>query len=167
ATTTFAREIEWLRSLADLPGVAETLAALPVYRTYVEPWSGLVEEADRAAVDAARAPEELRRALLLEEGRGDEFVTRFQQTSPPVTAKGVEDTAFYRYNRLLALNEVGGDPARFGISVDAVHRAVASRPAGGLLTLSTHDTKRSADLRARLAALTWIPDEWAAHVERM
>src|SRR5207244_4325211 len=82
------------------------LAALPVYRTYVEPWTGRVDDADRAAVEATRAPEELRRALLLEDRGHDEFVTRFQQTSPPVTAKGVEDTAFYRYNRLLALNEV-------------------------------------------------------------
>ena len=62
---------------------------------------------------------------------------------------------------------MGGEPARFGISVEAFHRAVAARPAGGLLSLSTHDTKRSADVRARLAALTWIPDEWAAHVEQM
>jgi len=167
AETTFAREVEWLRSLADLPAIPETLAALPVYRTYVEPWSGRVEDDDVAAVSAAAPPEELRRVLLLEERGQDEFVTRFQQTSPPVTAKGIEDTAFYRYNRLLALNEVGGEPARFGISVQEFHRAIASRPAGGLLSLSTHDTKRSADVRARLAALTWIPDEWAAHVERM
>src|SRR3954453_19167213 len=160
AETTFSREVEWLRSLADLPGIPEALAGVPIYRTYVEPWSGRVEDEDVAAVSAAAPPEELRRVLLLEERGHDEFVTRFQQTSPPVTAKGIEDTAFYRYNRLLALNEVGGEPARFGISVEAFHRAVAARPAGGLLSLSTHDTKRSADVRARLAALTWIPDEW-------
>src|SRR3954452_20293622 len=81
ATTTFAREIEWLRSLSDLPAIPETLAALPIYRTYVEPWSGRVEEADVAAVEAASPREELRRALLLERDGRDEFVTRFQQTS--------------------------------------------------------------------------------------
>src|SRR4051794_36466156 len=167
ATGTFAREVEWLRSLGDLPGIPETLAALPIYRTYVEPWSGRVEKADREAIGAAAPPEELRRVLELRERGHDEFVTRFQQTSPPVTAKGVEDTAFYRYNRLLALNEVGGDPGRFGISVAEFHAAVASRPPGGLLTLSTHDTKRSADVRARLAALTWVPDEWASLVARL
>ena len=174
ATTTFARELEWLRSLADLPGVAETLAALPVYRTYVEPRSGLVDEADRAVVDAARPPEELRRALLLESDpptlpTRDEFVTRFQQTSPPVTAKGVEDTAFYRYNRLLALNEVGGDPALFGISVDELHAGNAERARRfprGLLALSTHDTKRSADVRARIGALSGMAAEWRERVLR-
>src|SRR3954449_3800961 len=167
ATGTFSREIEWLRSLSDLPGIPEALAALPIYRTYVEPWSGRVEDDDVRAVDAAAPPDELRDVLLLRDRDHDEFVTRFQQTSPPVTAKGIEDTAFYRYNRLLALNEVGGDPSRFGISVGEFHAAVASRPAGGLLTLSTHDTKRSADVRARLAALTWVADEWRALVAEL
>ena len=69
--------------------------------------------------------------LLLEEGGHDEFVTRFQQTSPPVTAKGVEDTAFYRYHRLLALNEVGGDPGPFGLSVDAFHAGQRASARGG------------------------------------
>ena len=164
AATTFAREVDWLRSLADLPGIAEALAALPVYRTYVEPWSGRVEEADRQAIAAAGMPEELARVLLLEDRGHDEFVTRFQQTSPPVTAKGVEDTAFYRYGRLLALNEVGGDPGRFGISVADFHAAGAERAERfprNLLVSSTHDTKRSGDVRARLAALSWMPERWA------
>src|SRR5262249_57319995 len=109
----------------DVPDLEAALASLPVYRTYVEPWSGRVEEADRAAV--AGLPEALRRVLLLEEPGHDEFVTRFQQTSGAVMAKGVEDTAFYRYVRLLALNEVGSDPGRFGISVEEFHRANAGR----------------------------------------
>src|SRR5215217_8231103 len=117
ATTTFAREVARLRSLLDEPGIADALAALPIYRTYVEPATGTVDEADRAAIAAAGIEGRLADVLLLRERGHDEFVTRFQQTSPPVTAKGVEDTAFYRYNRLLALNEVGGDPGRFGISV--------------------------------------------------
>jgi (1->4)-alpha-D-glucan 1-alpha-D-glucosylmutase len=169
ATTTFSREIDWLRSLADLPGVPEALAALPVYRTYVEPWSGKVSDADVVAVDEAMPPLELRRALLLDEPGCDEFVTRFQQTSPPVTAKGIEDTAFYRYNRLLALNEVGGDPGQWSLTVDDLHALNAERARRfpeGLLALSTHDTKRSADVRARIGALAGMAGEWREHVAR-
>jgi (1->4)-alpha-D-glucan 1-alpha-D-glucosylmutase len=167
ATTTFAREVARLRSLLDEPAVADALAALPVYRTYVEPWNGRVEEADRVAVDAAGIDGRLRAALLLDERGHDEFVTRFQQTSPPVTAKGTEDTAFYRYLRLLALNEVGGDPARFGIGVADFHAANlrrAERFPRGLLVTQTHDTKRSGDVRARLGVLASIPGEWRQHV---
>ena len=79
-------------------------------------------------------------------------------------AKGVEDTAFYRYVRLLALNEVGGDPGRFGIDVDTFHAGNMKRLPLNLLVSSTHDTKRSGDVRARLCALTAIPDEWAGAV---
>ena len=113
--------------------------------------------------------ERLARALLLEERGHDEFVVRFQQTSPPVTAKGVEDTAFYRYLRLLALNEVGGDPARFGMSVEAFHaanEARALRAPRGLLVTQTHDTKRGGDVRARLGALASMPREWGERVRR-
>jgi (1->4)-alpha-D-glucan 1-alpha-D-glucosylmutase len=169
ATTTFERELAWLRRLADLPGIPEALAALPVYRTYVEPWSGRVEEADREAVRAARAPAELERVLLLEDRGHDEFVTRFQQTSPPVMAKGVEDTALYRYHRLLALNEVGGDPERFGLSVEAFHaanRERAERFPTNLLVTSTHDTKRSGDVRGRIGALAGMADAWGERVRR-
>jgi len=102
--------------------------------------------------------------LLLEERGHDEFVTRFQQTTGAVMAKGVEDTAFYRYVRLLALNEVGGDPGRFAISVGEFHRLNAARPAYGLLAGTTHDTKRSADVRARIGVLAGIADEWAERV---
>jgi (1->4)-alpha-D-glucan 1-alpha-D-glucosylmutase len=105
--------------------------------------------------------------LLLEEQGHDEFVTRFQQTTPPVMAKGVEDTAFYRYSRLLALNEVGGDPGRFGLSFDDFHAGQAKRAPNSLLTTFTHDTKRSADVRARIAALTWMPGEWAPLVRSL
>jgi (1->4)-alpha-D-glucan 1-alpha-D-glucosylmutase len=176
ATTTFQREVDWLQRLApDLDGIPEALADLPVYRTYVEPWSGQVDPLDRRYVEAARMPRELAGALLLEEGGNrSEFVTRFQQTSPPVTAKGVEDTAFYRYNRLLALNEVGGDPGRFGITIEQMHAGNlerAQRFPRNLLVSSTHDTKRSADVRARIGTLaspdlredfaalarTWVP----------
>jgi (1->4)-alpha-D-glucan 1-alpha-D-glucosylmutase len=82
-----------------------------------------------------------------------------------VMAKGVEDTAYYRYNRFVALNEVGGDPGRFGLDAHAFHRALAERKQQyprGMTTLATHDTKRGEDVRARLAVLTELPDEWAA-----
>ncbi len=162
ATTTFQRELDWLHRLApqfDTDTLAQALADLPVYRTYVEPWSGTVADRDREEIAAAGIPDELAQVLLLETG-GDattDFVTRFQQTSPPVTAKGIEDTAFYRYNRLLALNEVGGDPGRFGIDVATFHQGNlerAERFPRNLLVSTTHDTKRSADVRARIGALT-------------
>jgi (1->4)-alpha-D-glucan 1-alpha-D-glucosylmutase len=168
ATTTFAREVVRLRELLDVDGIAEALAALPIYRTYVEPWSGRVEEADREAI-AAAADGRLADVLALRERGHDELVTRFQQTSPPIMAKGIEDTAFYRHLRLLALNEVGGDPARFGLSVDAFHAANARRAERfprGLLVTQTHDTKRSGDVRARIGALSTMAREWAALAER-
>jgi (1->4)-alpha-D-glucan 1-alpha-D-glucosylmutase len=170
ATTTFAREVARLRALHGSdphPLIAEALAALPVYRTYVEPWSGRADEADLRAI-AVAADGRLADVLALRERGHDEFVTRFQQTSPPVTAKGVEDTAFYRHLRLLALNEVGGDPARFGLSVDAFHAANGERAARfprGLLVTQTHDTKRSGDVRARIGALSTMAEEWVAMAE--
>jgi (1->4)-alpha-D-glucan 1-alpha-D-glucosylmutase len=107
--------------------------------------------------------------LALRERGHDELVARFQQTSPPVTAKGVEDTAFYRHLRLLALNEVGGDPGRFGLSVDDFHAANVARAERfprGLLVTQTHDTKRSGDVRARIGALSTMAAEWAALAQR-
>jgi (1->4)-alpha-D-glucan 1-alpha-D-glucosylmutase len=173
---TFGPELERLaRELppdggVDLDTLARALASLPVYRTYVEPESGLVTDEDRRAIAAAEMDPRLAGMLLLERPAPPGFVTRFQQTTPAVTAKGVEDTALYRYGRLLALNEVGGDPGRFGISVDQFHFACVERarrfPAS-LLTTQTHDAKRSADVRARLTALASIPGEWEAQVERL
>ncbi|MDX6701859.1 MAG: (1-_4)-alpha-D-glucan 1-alpha-D-glucosylmutase [Baekduia sp.] len=169
ATTTFTPEVERLRRLwPEVLDLEAALSALPVYRTYVEPDTGRVEAADRQALAEAEhhgLPAAIRRVLVLDDASVPaEFVWRFQQTTPPVMAKGVEDTAFYRYVRLLALNEVGGDPSRFGISVDTFHEGNAKRPTHNLLVSSTHDTKRSGDVRARLCALTAIPDEWAGAV---
>jgi (1->4)-alpha-D-glucan 1-alpha-D-glucosylmutase len=169
ARTTFAPEVE--RLLRDAPqrvtGLERALASLPVYRTYVEPRSGRVEEADREAVAEAGLPSSLARVLALETPGWDAFVTRFQQTTPPVMAKGVEDTAFYRYARLLALNDVGGDPGRFSVSVADFHagnRERAERFPRNLLVTQTHDTKRSGDVRARIGALAGMPEAFAAHV---
>jgi (1->4)-alpha-D-glucan 1-alpha-D-glucosylmutase len=172
ATGAFAPEIEWLAGVADVPGGAEALAgavaSFPVYRTYVEPEAGVVDAADREAVAAASdMPADIAGMLLLDRPVPAEFVTRFQQTTPPVVAKGVEDTAFYRYARLLALCDVGGDPGRFGIGVQRFHEANAERARRfpeAMLTTMTHDTKRSADVRARIAALTWMPDRWEERV---
>jgi (1->4)-alpha-D-glucan 1-alpha-D-glucosylmutase len=160
ATTTFSREVERLRRIHDPGDLEEALARLPVYRTYVR--DGVFADADREALAAAGRPE-------LFDGAPEEFVSRFQQTSPPVTAKGIEDTAFYRYLRLLALNDVGGDPGRFGISVAQFHAANAERARRfprNLLVTQTHDTKRSGDARARVGALSGLAEEWVEHVRR-
>jgi (1->4)-alpha-D-glucan 1-alpha-D-glucosylmutase len=158
--TTFVPEVKRLRRLCDTPQLEEALSSLPVYRTYIPP----VEDADREALEGNPL-----RDLLLAGNAPEEFVTRFQQTTPAVMAKGVEDTELYRYVRLLALNEVGGDPTRFGISVEDFHRGSlerARRFPRGLLITQTHDTKRSGDARARIGALAGMAEEWAAQVER-
>jgi (1->4)-alpha-D-glucan 1-alpha-D-glucosylmutase len=158
ATTTFKPEAEWLeREWPGVEGVPRALASLPVYRTYIvgEPAPEDVEVLEEAGL----------REWLAGAPRG--FVARFQQTTPPVMAKGVEDTAFYRYARLLALNDVGGDPGRFGIPVEEFHRANAVRAErfpDNLLVTQTHDTKRSGDVRARIGALSGMAAEWAARV---
>ena len=98
-----------------------------------------------------------------------DFALRFQQTTGPVMAKGVEDTAFYRYNRLVSLNDVGGDPGRFGTSVADFHahnRRIAAEWPSTQLATSTHDTKRSEDVRARIGLLSEIPAQWATAVRR-
>jgi (1->4)-alpha-D-glucan 1-alpha-D-glucosylmutase len=126
------------------------------------------EENVTAALALALASQPLYRGYIPPAGAG-EFITRFQQTSPAIMAKGVEDTAFYRYCRLLALNEVGSDPGRFSLSVDAFHAHNAERAVlypEALLTTMTHDAKRSADVRARIVALTWFPQEWTALIRR-
>ncbi len=159
-------------------------ATLPVYRTYVRAADGFVAPGDAALISemveraAARRldldPElfELLGRILRLELDGPlahELAMRFQQLTPPAMAKGVEDTSFYRHHRLVALNEVGGDPGRFGVGADAFHRAMeeaaSTWPAAGLV-LSTHDTKRSADVRARLALVTADPAGWRGLVER-
>jgi (1->4)-alpha-D-glucan 1-alpha-D-glucosylmutase len=155
---TFDREVQRLRALHDPGDLEAALARLPIYRTYVR--DGVFAPEDRAALVAAGRPE-------LFDGAPEEFVSRFQQTSPPVTAKGIEDTAFYRYLRLLALNDVGGDPGRWGVSVTEFHAANAVRAERfprALLCTQTHDTKRSGDARARLGVLSAIAPEWEAHV---
>jgi len=162
--------------------LVELLVAVPVYRAYVVPGEPTPAESREVVCTAAAAARErlaedrqgtldlLVELALGDQGRGphrDEFVVRFQQTCGPVMAKGVEDTAFYRWLRLTSLNEVGGDPAHLGVPVDELHtwcsRQLATWP-DAMTTLSTHDTKRSEDVRARLACLAEQPQEWAEQV---
>src|SRR5581483_6365141 len=106
-----------------------------------------------------------------EEERADRcrFAMKFQQLTGPVMAKGVEDTAFYIFNRLVSLNEVGGDPAMFGVAPEQFHRQSANRRRRWpheLLASSTHDTKRSEDVRARIDVVSEMPREWRAALNR-
>lgn len=150
--------------------LAELLACFDVYRTYLP---AAAERLEDAMTEAVRRRPDLAEPLAQLGVRlgtpGDELAVRLQQTSGGVMAKGVEDTALYRWTRFAALNEVGGDPALFGLSPQEFHAANAARqdrwPAG-MTTLSTHDTKRCEDVRARMAVLAEIPDEWAAAVRR-
>jgi (1->4)-alpha-D-glucan 1-alpha-D-glucosylmutase len=164
--------------------MVELAASFPVYRTYVRPQDGVAGKADTVWIELAEAAARrgrpdldpklfvfLRDLLLLrlsgqQEG---EFVVRFQQLTGAVMAKGVEDTAFYCYNRLASLNEVGGDPGQFGLNVDAFHESCRGQQAnwpGSMLSTSTHDTKRSEDVRARLNLLSEIPERWCEAVSR-
>ncbi len=164
--------------------IRELIACFPVYRTYITGETG-VSEADRQVIlRAVRAAKRrnaaidtsifdfLRDILLLEKGGNSdlethrlrlEFVLKFQQCTSPMMAKGLEDTAFYIFNRLTALNEVGGDPQRFGCSLETFHEKSRARMADTpqtLLATTTHDTKRSEDLRARIAVLSELPEDW-------
>jgi (1->4)-alpha-D-glucan 1-alpha-D-glucosylmutase len=161
----------------------ELVACFPVYRTYIRPESGVASRADVAQVEravrlaCAKRPDLaecvgwIGEVLLLRNAadRSAPFIRRFQQLTGPAMAKGVEDTAFYCFNRFVALNDVGGNPGQFGGSAGEFHAAcVRSRRhwPGSMLATSTHDTKRSEDVRARLALLSEIPDAWAAAVRR-
>jgi (1->4)-alpha-D-glucan 1-alpha-D-glucosylmutase len=170
--------------------VREVIACFPVYRTYAEPGREL-SDYDRQVIDrAVRAARRrnpgmeasifqfLRETLLLrfpenidEADRAEHlrFVMKFQQCTGPITAKGIEDTAFYIYNRLAALNEVGGEPDHLGVTPETFHKQNAARLAEfphSMLASSTHDTKRGEDVRARLAGISEIPDTWRRAVQR-
>jgi (1->4)-alpha-D-glucan 1-alpha-D-glucosylmutase len=169
--------------------VREVIACFSVYRTYLDP-AQPAEESDRRVIHRALALarrrnhalehsvfEFLRDVLLppkdnphpVDEELRRTFVLKFQQCTGPIAAKGVEDTAFYVFNQLVALNEVGGDPAAAGLSLETFHRQNAMHLAEFphcLLATSTHDTKRSEDVRARLAVLAEIPEEWGRSARR-
>jgi (1->4)-alpha-D-glucan 1-alpha-D-glucosylmutase len=170
--------------------VRETIACFPVYRTYLAPGQPVTEE-DRQIVERAIAAAKRRNPAMEEsifnflrdvllfrfppnldaKARADHthFVLKFQQATGPIMAKGLEDTVFYIYNRLSALNEVGGEPQQFGLSVEAFHQWNIERQRnwpGTLLATSTHDTKRSEDVRARIAAISEVPELWRRSLQR-
>lgn len=168
----------------------EIIACFPVYRTYV---SHEASASDRVIIQRAARRARMMSPLLgreifdficdtlslrepqngpaSEEYRAQQrkFTGKFQQLTSPVMAKGVEDTALYIFNRLLSLNEVGGEPAKFGRTPQELHTFLRNRAAmslGGLSPLSTHDTKRSEDIRARINVLSEMPEEWGRRIER-
>jgi malto-oligosyltrehalose synthase len=171
--------------------LVEVSAAFPVYRTYVTEDTFELSAAEKNYVDEAMANAKTRASSSDSEALGfihnllllrppenlaasekvlcREFVMRFQQLTGPVTAKGLEDTTFYNFNRLISLNEVGGDPDSFGISVDQFHQhnlEKAKRWPHSLLATATHDTKRGEDVRARINVLSELPDEWRIAISR-
>ena len=164
--------------------IREVAACFDLYRSYVEPTRGEITDEDREhigqAIECAKQKRKdigaglfdfMRGVLTLEvKGKKEaEFLMRFQQFTPPVTAKGMEDTAFYCYNRLVAMCEVGGDPGSNGISVKDFHAYNAKMQATHphtMITLSTHDTKRSDDVRARLAVLSEMPAKFGGALNR-
>lgn len=150
--------------------MAELLAAMPVYRAYLVPGEEPPAESLRVIGSAAELaatrtdPDAVRRAAELVIGGPPETVVGFQQACGPVMAKGVEDTALYRWYPLACLNEVGGEPDRFSVTAEEFHAFCLRMSPNTMTTLSTHDTKRSEDVRARLAVLSEIPGEWAEAV---
>jgi len=174
-----------LKSLRD--ALSEIVACFPVYRTYVTEQAA--SESDRAyineAVNCAKERSSttetsvydfIRQVLLTSQGQGHaqfyqrsviHFAMKFQQYTSALMAKGVEDTSFYRYNRLVSLNDVGGDPLRFGITPEQFHHEIAHRSRSWpneMSATSTHDSKRSEDVRARINVLSEIPVEWHRRV---
>lgn len=167
----------------------DVIACFPVYRTYISKdeeitkcrdyikWAtGLAKKYSR--ITDTSIFDFIEKILLLELETDTEshryknmlkFTLKFQQYTGPLMAKGFEDTCFYRYNRLIALNEVGGEPSRFGVSVEEFHQANLNRMEvmpNSMLNTSTHDTKRSEDFRARVCVISEIPDEWQKAVKR-
>jgi len=173
----FSRE-QWREALIELA------ANFSVYRTYIHAEENFISEDDLQFVKQATAkakkflpdlsPElfDFLSGLLFLKFRGEwenEFVARFQQLTSPAMAKGVEDTAFYCLNRFASINEVGGDPGKFGLSVAEFHKFCGELQAHwphSMLCSSTHDTKRSEDVRARMNLLSEIPNEWRETVLR-
>jgi len=174
-----------------LEAIRETVACFPVYRTYIDE-RGQVSESDRRYIEEAIVRARRRnqntsaaifdflRDILLLKSRGAfvsaenyrkrlHFALKFQQLTGPVMAKGMEDTACYVYNRFVSVNEVGGSPGEFGVAVEEFHagnQARTQRWSSAMLSTSTHDSKRSEDVRARLNVLSEVPRAWSAEVMR-
>lgn len=169
--------------------IREIIACFPVYRTYIDP-DLPVSDADAAVINQAialarRKNSSLERSIFdfirtvllapadsahtVDEQMRKAFVLKFQQCTSPISAKGVEDTAFYNYNRLVALNEVGSNPGVFGLPAEAFHKQCQARLEEwpyNMVSTSTHDTKRSEDVRMRILAISEMAGEWAKAVKR-
>ncbi|MBJ6125951.1 malto-oligosyltrehalose synthase [Microvirga splendida] len=171
-------------SFALRQALVEIIATIPVYRSYLRDGTPvdedvrLIEESVEAAKTSSALPDRsvhdfIASALLGRAQAGDpddvrRFRRRFQQLTGPVMAKSLEDTLFYRYGRLIALNEVGGDPGHFGLPPDVFHRLNEDRARNwphAMIATATHDTKRGEDARARVLALSEMPDEWSKALE--
>jgi (1->4)-alpha-D-glucan 1-alpha-D-glucosylmutase len=189
-----AERNRWSRDLtltSLVRALAEAIACFPVYRTYIRPSDVTPGDEDHRRIMMAIRLAKIRNTemswayfdfiasvLLLQVPPGSpddelrerrEFVLKFQQVTGPVTAKGLEDTAFYRYYPLASLNEVGGDPGSLGVPADEFHRLALHRYADwphAIAATSTHDAKRGEDVRARLNVLSEIPAEWETAVRR-
>ena len=191
------RLAEWRRDTRDFTlnslhhALTEVIACFPVYRGYIRRTADSVSPDDRLNINAAvraagrRNPTQdpsafdfIASLLLLKDPKGTsaheraerrDFVLRFQQLTSPVTAKGLEDTAFYRFHPLASLNEVGGEPALIGVSVERFHERNLDRRESwphALSATSTHDTKRGEDTRARINVLSEVPEEWNRALHR-
>ena len=151
--------------------IAELLACFPVYRSYLPLGEEQLREAGRSAREHRRdLSVEIDAVMTTLADPEHPAARRFQQTSGMIMAKGVEDTAFYRYTRLGSLTEVGADPSEFSIQIGEFHRRQQLRQASfpsSLTTLSTHDTKRGEDVRARISVLAEIPAEWQAALQQL
>ncbi|HLT99718.1 MAG TPA: malto-oligosyltrehalose synthase [Burkholderiaceae bacterium] len=169
------------------PALDALLRHFPTYRSYVEEgtrsasdqvWFDQAREGAAAELVATGQGAALERLQWLDATLGGQVenraaanlaIQRFQQLTPPLAAKSLEDTVFYRYGRMLSRNEVGSDPALFALPIDAFHEANvfrARRMEDGLLATATHDHKRGEDARARLAVLSEAPENWSAHCQR-
>ncbi|NPC98172.1 malto-oligosyltrehalose synthase [Nocardioides sp. zg-DK7169] len=165
------REDPWLPAFRAEDAIGELMACFGVYRSYLPEGR---EHLEHAFAEARRRRPDLagtfdRLEPRLQDGEAD-GTRRFQQTSGMVMAKGVEDCAFYRWSRLTSLNEVGGDPSVFALPVSGFHDAMTERQQHwphAMTTLSTHDTKRGEDVRARITALAEVPEVWADALDRL
>jgi (1->4)-alpha-D-glucan 1-alpha-D-glucosylmutase len=175
-TTIMQAEVRRLaRLVPELDGaeaaLAELAIAFPVYRSYL-PFGAeyLAQSVRRAIIRRPRLIAAVEAVLPRLSDPSDELCIRFQQLTGAIMAKGVEDTAYYRYTRAIGLNEVGGYPGTFGSGIAEFHTAQqrrTQRSPEGMTTLSTHDTKRGEDIRGRLAVLAELPDEWGRTARRL
>jgi (1->4)-alpha-D-glucan 1-alpha-D-glucosylmutase len=164
------------RLIGEVPGgldaciaaLAELAACVPVYRADYSTTAGFLTQAIAEATQRAPHLEPVLSTIGARLSEAGEAATRFHQVCGAITAKSIEDQLFYRTTRLTSLNEVGGDPRRFAVTPGEFHLHLARQARewpGGMTTLSTHDTKRAVDVRARIAVLAEIPDEWAHEVD--